>query len=268
VPPLWLQLVEADWSEAARRGLRLFANTGGAMQAPLLARLRALFPTAEPFLMYGLTEAFRSTYLPPPDADRRPDSIGKAIPNAEILVLREDGSECEPGEIGELVHRGAHVALGYWNDPKRSAERFRPFPQPAAGLAGEAAVWSGDLVVRDEEGFLFFVGRRDEMIKSSGYRISPTEVESVLFQYPQIAEAAVFGAPDEALGQRIVALVVSRDGPLDERGLAAHCGRSLASYMMPEIVRFPELPRLSNGKLDRAGLAALYHAHVQETGVA
>ena len=130
VPPLWIQLADQEWPEEATRSLRYFANTGGRMPRATLDRLRAIFPAAKPYLMYGLTEAFRSTYLDPAEVDRRPDSIGKAIPNAEILVVREDGTPCEPGEEGELVHRGALVALGYWNDPERTAERFKPAPGP------------------------------------------------------------------------------------------------------------------------------------------
>ena len=144
--------------------------------------MREKLPRSRPYLMYGLTEAFRSTYLPPEEVDRRPDSIGKAIPNAEILVLREDGTPCAPDEPGELVHRGALVAMGYWNDPEKTAERFRPLPGREAGLVlPEIAVFSGDTVRMDAEGFLYFIGRRDEMIKTSGYRVSPTEIEEVLY---------------------------------------------------------------------------------------
>ena len=147
--------------------------------------------------MYGLTEAFRSTYLDPAEVDRRPDSIGKAIPNAEILVVRPDGSPCDPGEEGELVHRGALVAMGYWNDPERTAERFRPAPgRDATWRTPEIAVWSGDAVVADEEGFLYFVGRKDEMIKTSGYRVSPTEIEEVAYDTGLVRDAVALGVED------------------------------------------------------------------------
>jgi acyl-CoA ligase (AMP-forming) (exosortase A-associated) len=259
VPPLWTQLADAEWSDAARRSVRIFANTGGHMPLPLLARLRQLFPSARPYLMYGLTEAFRSTYLDPSEVDRRPDSIGKAIPNAEILVLREDGSRCAPGEAGELVHRGALVTLGYWNDPAKTAERFRPLPQPlASGLVPEIAVWSGDIVRTDGEGFLYFVGRRDGMLKSAGYRISPTEIEAVLAGAPGVKEAAVFGVPDDALGQLIIAAVVPAHPPLDVERVHAHCRRLLPSYMVPRIFALEELPRSPNGKIDRNCLPSLY----------
>ena len=145
VPPLWIQIADQDWPADAARYLRYFANTGGRMPKATLDRLRSVFPAARPFLMYGLTEAFRSTYLDPAEVDRRPDSIGKAIPNAEILVVRPDGSLCDPGEEGELVHRGALVAMGYWNDPERTAERFRPAPVRESGVCARG---DGGLVGR------------------------------------------------------------------------------------------------------------------------
>jgi acyl-CoA synthetase (AMP-forming)/AMP-acid ligase II len=173
VPPLYIQLTQLPWPESITEHLRYFANTGGRMPRETLAALRRHLPKTRPFLMYGLTEAFRSTYLPPAEVDRRPDSIGKAIPNAEILVLREDGSPCAPNEPGELVHRGALVGMGYWNDPEKTAERYKPLPVNAPGreaglVLPEIAVFSGDTVRMDEEGFLYFIGRRDEMMKTSG----------------------------------------------------------------------------------------------------
>ncbi|MEU4424427.1 acyl-CoA ligase (AMP-forming), exosortase A system-associated [Actinoplanes sp. NPDC024001] len=253
VAPLWLQLAGQKWTEEATRHLRYFANTGGRMPKATLEQLRGHFPQAEPFLMYGLTEAFRSTYLDPAEVDRRPDSIGKAIPNAEILVLRPDGTPTDPGEEGELVHRGALVALGYWNDPQRTAERFRPLPGRAGELVPEIAVFSGDTVVRDEEGFLYFVGRADEMIKTSGYRVSPTEIEEVAYDSGLVGDAVVVGLPDDALGQRIV-LVASppAGGALDSAALTAMFKRELPLFMVPRtIVERPALPRSPNGKFDR-----------------
>ncbi|WP_328853420.1 acyl-CoA ligase (AMP-forming), exosortase A system-associated [Micromonospora globbae] len=259
VPPLWIQLADRTWPEAATARIRYVANTGGRMPASTLARLRQLFPQARPYLMYGLTEAFRSTYLDPAEADRRPDSIGKAIPNAEILVVRPDGSECAAGEPGELVHRGPLVALGYWNDPERTAERFRPAPGRPAGLSTpEVAVWSGDIVVRDEEGFLYFVGRGDDMIKTSGYRVSPTEVEEVVYDTGLVRDAVAIGVDDPRLGQRIV-LVASPPGDavLDPAGLLADLRRRLPLYMVPkEVVVRADIPRSPNGKFDRNLLRA------------
>ncbi|WP_410643403.1 acyl-CoA ligase (AMP-forming), exosortase A system-associated [Amycolatopsis sp. lyj-346] len=252
VPPLWLQLVTQAWPAEATARLRYFANTGGRMPRATLTRLRELFPAAQPFLMYGLTEAFRSTYLDPAEADRRPGSIGKAIPNAEVLVLRPDGSPCLPGEHGELVHRGALVALGYWNDPGRTAERFRPVPGPEGLVRPEIAVWSGDTVYRDEDGFLYFVGRTDEMIKTSGYRVSPAEVEEAAYATGLVGEAAAFGVPDPVLGHRIVlAVAPEADAEAVSRALA----KELPAYMLPRRIEvLPKLPRSVNGKFDRVAL--------------
>ena len=260
VPPLWIQIAERTWPTEAAQHLRYFANTGGRMPKATLDALRAHFPHAKPYLMYGLTEAFRSTFLDPEQVDRRPDSIGKAIPNAEILVVRPDGTACEPGEEGELVHRGALVALGYWNDPERTALRFKPVPGPLSAwrAAPEIAVWSGDTVVKDEEGFLYFVGRSDEMIKTSGYRISPTEIEEVAYSTGFIRDAVAFGVPDGKLGQRIALIVTPRDhGTLDTDEFLAELRRQLPLYMVPATVEVrDELPLSPNGKFDRNLLQA------------
>ncbi|MEI2429854.1 acyl-CoA ligase (AMP-forming), exosortase A system-associated [Lysobacter yananisis] len=258
IPPLWAQLAAAPWGEQART-VRTIANTGGHMPASLLRDLRAVFAQARPFLMYGLTEAFRSTYLDPAQIDRRPDSIGKAIPNAEILVLRPDGSRCDPGEHGELVHRGALVALGYWNDRAKTRERFRPLPRSLRrGALPEYAVWSGDIVRADEDGFLYFVGRRDELMKISGYRVSPTEIEKALMRFGGIREAVVFGVDDEALGTAPVALLVPQDPAFDLAAALAHCKRELAGYMVPRLAVCAALAHSANGKIDRAGSRELY----------
>jgi acyl-CoA synthetase (AMP-forming)/AMP-acid ligase II len=254
VPPLYIQLTEQKWPEEATRSLRYFANTGGRMPRATLDKLRAIFPAARPYLMYGLTEAFRSTYLDPAEVDRRPDSIGKAIPNAEILVVRDDGTECEPGEVGELVHRGALVALGYWNDPVRTAERYKPAPGREAGITNpELAVYSGDLVKRDEEGFLYFVSRKDEMIKTSGYRVSPTEIEEVAYSTGLVGDAVALGFEDDRLGQRIVLAVSPANGhELLPGTLLGELRGRLPLYMVPkEVVVRPSLPRSPNNKFDR-----------------
>ena len=263
VPPLYMQLAALDWPAGAAQHLRYWANTGGRMPGATLQRLRDLAPAALPFLMYGLTEAFRSTYLPPEEVDRRPDSIGRAIPNAEVRVLRDDGSECAVDEPGELVHRGPLVALGYWRRPEETANRFKPWPPallPAGGdwRAPERAVYSGDTVRRDADGFLYFVGRRDEMIKTSGYRVSPTEVEEVLYASGLVAEALVHAVPDEALGSAICAALLASpaaSGQADEdsAALLAHCREHLPAFMLPKILNWVSqpLPRSPNGKLDR-----------------
>ncbi len=226
VPPLWIQLSQLQWPDAVTEHLRYIANTGGRMPLETLTKLRGMLPKTKPFLMYGLTEAFRATYLPPEEADRRPDSIGKAIPNADVVVLREDGSECAPNEPGELVQRGALVAMGYWNDPEKTAERFKPLPSHAPGrqsglVLPELAVFSGDTVRRDEEGFLYFIGRRDEMIKTSGYRVSPTEIEEILYATRLVGECAAFGVEHDTLGQSITVIATPPQGGLPrQRGPA------------------------------------------------
>ncbi|MNM17275.1 Long-chain-fatty-acid--CoA ligase [compost metagenome] len=257
VPPLWIQLSQLSWPLSTP--LRYITNSGGVMQRSTLDRLRQALPRTQVFLMYGLTEAFRSTYLAPEQLERRPDSIGMAIPNAEVLVLRPDGSICAPDEPGELVHRGALVALGYWNDAARTAERFKPLPPQASGLVlPELAVWSGDTVRRDTEGYLYFVGRGDEMIKTSGYRVSPAEIEEVAFASGLVAEAAALGVPHPVLGQAIALLVTPAPGvELRREALLAACRARLPAYMLPVWIdiRFDALPRNPNGKIDRVLLA-------------
>jgi len=257
VPPVWIQLADLKWPDAVRRTLRYVTNSGGAMPQATLAKLRGALPQTRIFLMYGLTEAFRSTYLPPEELDRRPDSIGKAIPGAEILVLRPDGTPCGANEPGELVHRGALVSLGYWKDPARTAERFKPVPPIANGLPlPELAVWSGDVVRRDAEGFLYFVGRRDEMIKTSGYRVSPTEVEEEVYATGLVTDAVAIGVPHPRLGQAIV--LVASPPPATAASsddLLAALRQRLPRYMVPLAVEWrDELPRNANGKFDRARL--------------
>ena len=270
VPPLYLQLVSLDWPDAIGENLRYFANTGGHLPRDALAKMRQRVPKAAPFLMYGLTEAFRSTYLPPQDVDRKPDSIGRAIPNAEVLVLRDDGSPCAPDEPGELVHRGALVAMGYWNDAEKTAERFKPLPPDTPGRPlglqlPEIAVFSGDTVRRDVEGFLYFVGRRDEMIKTSGYRISPTEVEDILYGTGLVSECIAFGVPHETLGQAIYIIATCHLSIRDtaENSLMHQCRSRMPAYMLPAAIEWVEepLPRNANGKIDRALLAQAWLEH-------
>jgi len=260
VPPLWVQLAQLEWPAGLDEHLRYITNSGGHMPRPTLDALRARLPKTRPYLMYGLTEAFRSTYLPPDEVDRRPDSMGKAIPNAEILVVREDGTPCAPGEPGELVHRGVHVALGYWNDPEKTAERYRPAPGQLAGLViPELAVWSGDTVKMDEDGYLYFIGRRDEMIKTSGYRVSPTEVEEVVYAANLVTEAAAIGVSHPQLGQAVVLVTYAPNN--DEAvsdALLAECRKQLPGFMVPAriMARHEPLPRNPNGKIDRKKISA------------
>jgi acyl-CoA ligase (AMP-forming) (exosortase A-associated) len=277
VPPLYIQLTQMEWPAAINAHLRYFANTGGRMPRETLTLLRQRVPKAKPFLMYGLTEAFRSTYLPPEEVDRRPDSIGKAIPNAEILVLRDDGSPCAPQETGELVHRGALVGQGYWNDAEKTAERYKLLAPDAPGRAPglqlpEYAVFSGDNVRMDAEGFLYFIGRRDEMMKTSGYRVSPTEVEEIVYATKLVGECAAFGVEHATLGQavHVIATPPAVDGDqgvlVDTAALApallAACRIHMPAYMVPAGIEFVSgpLPRNPNGKIDRKLLASTWVA--------
>ncbi|MED5595362.1 acyl-CoA ligase (AMP-forming), exosortase A system-associated [Janthinobacterium sp. P210006] len=269
VPPLWVQLSQLSWPLSTP--LRYITNSGGVMQRSTLDRLRQSLPRTQVYLMYGLTEAFRSTYLAPEQLERRPDSIGQAIPNAEVLVLRPDGSVCEADEPGELVHRGALVALGYWNDAARTAERFKPLPPQATGLVlPELAVWSGDTVRRDADGYLYFVGRGDDMIKTSGYRVSPAEIEEVAYASGLVGEAAALGLPHAVLGQAIALLVTPAPGvELLRDSVLAACRARLPSYMVPQWIEIRDgvLPRNPNGKIDRPLLAReLARAYAVQSG--
>lgn len=286
VPPLFIQLAQLEWPPEVIDSLRYFANTGGHMPRETLSVLRQKWPKSAPFLMYGLTEAFRSTYLDPQEIDRRPDSIGKAIPNAEILVLRDDDSPCDADEPGELVHRGPLVSLGYWNDATKTAERFkrlpRGLPSQLEGLQlPEYAVYSGDTVRKDSEGFLYFIGRRDEMIKTSGYRVSPLEVEEVLYATQLVGECVAFGVSHSVLGDAIqvianYSMLARTRGKFymenELRGeLTALCKAHMPVYMVPagfELLDGP-LPRNPNGKIDRKLLSARWlerHANGANSG--
>ncbi len=256
VPPLWFQLAQLEWPAACRKSLRYITNSGGAMPKATLSALREQLPNTKPFLMYGLTEAFRSTFLAPEEIDKRPDSIGKAIPNAQILVCREDGSECEADEIGELVHRGVHVSLGYWNAPEKTAIRFKPIKQNSEYLE-ELAVWSGDQVKKDQDGFLYFIGRADDMIKCSGYRISPSELEDSVFLMQGVKEVAALGIKDEQLGQAVALIIHAPE--LDENQIKKYCMKNLPNFMQPKYILLVEkLPRNPNGKIDRTNLKKQY----------
>jgi acyl-CoA ligase (AMP-forming) (exosortase A-associated) len=261
VPPLWNQLCNLPWPDEAVATLRYITNSGGAMPVGTTRQLRTALANTDVYLMYGLTEAFRSTYLPPDQVENRPESMGKAIPNADIMVVRPDGSECEADEPGELVHRGALVALGYWADPEKTDIRFKPAPGLPAGLPNpEIAVWSGDQVKRDADGFLYFIGRNDEMIKTSGYRVSPGEIEEVVFQIDGVEQAVAFGAPHPQIGSGIVLVVQSESPSCDAGGIMAHCRVHLPMFMLPghiEIVA--AMPRNPNGKIDRKTLSIQFH---------
>lgn len=255
VPPLWVQLAEVDWPEDAVTPMRRLTNSGGALTSEIIEDLRSIFTETEIFPMYGLTEAFRSTYLEPRLVVRHPTSMGTAIPFAEILVVDERGEPCEPGEEGELVHCGPLVAQGYWNDSDRTSERFRA--APAASHYGGTGVWSGDRVVREEDGLLYFVGRRDAMIKSSGNRISPQEIESAALSTGLVVEAVALGVADERLGQAIHLIVrAPPDADDAQELLPKEMARELPNFMQPHAIHWREtMPLNPNGKIDRTALA-------------
>jgi acyl-CoA ligase (AMP-forming) (exosortase A-associated) len=255
VPPLWVQLTELDWPAEVAIKLRRLTNSGGALTPDLVKRLRGLFPQARLFAMYGLTEAFRSTYLDPALIDSHPTSMGKAIPHAEILVIGDDGAVTADGEEGELVHCGPLVAQGYWQDPARTAERFKP--TPAASHYGGTAVWSGDRVRREADGLLYFAGRRDAMIKSAGNRISPQEIEDAAIATGLVAEAVALGVPDERLGHAVHLVVRAAPGSsAAEEELTRRLQQDLPNFMQPKVIHWrAAMPISPNGKLDRTGLA-------------
>lgn len=255
VPPLWVQLIEHEWPVEATGPMRRLTNSGGALTGDLVVRLRAIFPAARLFAMYGLTEAFRSTFLDPALVDSHPTSMGKAIPFAEILVMADRATVAADGEEGELVHCGPLVAQGYWQDAERTAERFRA--APAASHYGGTAVWSGDSVRRDADGLLYFIGRRDAMIKSAGNRISPQEVEEAALSTGLVAEAVALGVPDARLGHAIHLVVRAAaqagDAPAD---LPRALMKELPNFMQPREIHWRDtMPLNPNGKIDRAALA-------------
>ena len=252
VPPLWLQLLTVtSFTTDPLRALRKMTNTGGRLPVDAVRKLQQCQPHADLFLMYGLTEAFRSTFLRPDRAERKPDSIGRAIPGAEVLVVDENLKRCDPGAVGELIHRGPTVALGYWDDPEATAAVFRPNPLRVDGVPdAERVVFSGDLAYMDAEDDLFFVGRGDKMIKSLGHRVSPDEVADVLYASGEVREAIVTAEPDELRGSAIVAYVVLTDGG-DRDRIAAFCTAELPRYMQPSRIEVREsLPRTTSGKFD------------------
>ena len=268
VPSLWMQLAPLVWPKEALNHLRTITNSGGHLPTPIIEGLRARLPETQLFLMYGLTEAFRSTYLPPAELAERPGSMGKAIPHVDLAVVRPDGSHCGPGEPGELVHAGPLVAQGYWNNPEKTEQYFR---EPPAAMANrnpaERALWSGDTVTMDDEGYLYFVGREDDMIKSSGYRISPTEVEEVIHATGLVSEVAVMGVPHPTLGQAIVALVtpdpaVKADESTLSQQLLDRCKIALPAFMLPAHIEIKTtLPKTPNAKIDRPLLKQEFQEH-------
>lgn len=253
VPPLWVQLTEIEWPLEATAQMRRLTNSGGALTRELVSDLTTIFPDADLYPMYGLTEAFRSTYLEPELVEKHPTSMGKAIPFAEILVIDDDGDIAEHGEEGELVHCGPLVAQGYWQDPERTAKRFRPAPERSR--YGGTAVWSGDRVVRDKNGLLHFIGRRDAMIKSAGNRISPQEIEEVAIASDLVQEAVALGLPDAALGHAVHLVLRGQGDEAEREAFRKSLGQELPNFMHPKVIHWRDsLPLNPNGKIDRTAL--------------
>lgn len=253
VPTIWSILTRAAPSLPRTRlpHLRYVTNSGGAVPTDVVRRLRERLPDTKIFLMYGLTEAFRSTFLPPEEVDRRPTSIGRAIPETEIFALTPDGRRAGPGEVGILVHRGPTVSLGYWNRPEDTARVLRQNPLIPPDQGADTVCYSGDLVRQDEDGFFYFVGRSDAMIKSSGYRISPSEVEEALMASGAFRQIAAIGLPDPMLGQRLHAVGVPANGAIDVTAVLSQASGRLAPYMIPRTIEVVDaLPVTPNGKVD------------------
>jgi amino acid adenylation domain-containing protein len=252
VPTISAVLLQLDLSAYRFPSLRYLTNAGAALPPEHIPRLRALFPHTQLFLMYGLTECKRVSYLPPDQLDIRPGSVGKAMPNVEAYVVDENGRRLPPGETGELVVRGSNVMLGYWNLPEETERVLKAGPTP-----GERVLHTGDLFRMDTEGYLYFVGRRDDMIKSRGEKVSPTEVENVLYRLGGVAMAAVVGIPDPILGAAVKAVIALQEGvTLTENDVLRHCARHLEDFMVPKVVEFRQtIPRTAAGKIDRLELS-------------
>lgn len=263
IPTLWALLVRSSLANTELPHLRFLTNSGGAVPTTIISKLRNAVPNTNIVLMYGLTEAFRSSYLPPLELDRRPTSMGKAIPNTELFVLDEDGKTCSPGQVGELVHRGPTVALGYWKRAEATAERFRHFPcSHGASPIGEMAVYSGDLVKTDDEGFLYFVGRKDGLIKRSGFRISPSEIEEVVSKLSFVKSCAAIGVDHPQEGQTIKVYFVNSQTEIApsllKKQLLEHCTKDLPRHMVPSFFEnIDSLPKTANGKVDYPALKKL-----------
>ncbi|MCB9008631.1 MAG: AMP-binding protein [Ardenticatenaceae bacterium] len=251
VPTIAAILLQMDLSSYDFSSLRYLTNTAAALSPSHITALQEKFPQATLFSMYGLTETKRTLYLPPEQLAVRPNSVGIPIPGTEAWVEDETGRRLGPGEIGELVIRGSHVMRGYWERPEASAARFRP-----GAIPGERLCYSGDLFRIDNEGFFYFVGRKDDIIKSRGEKVAPKEIENVLFSLDGVVETAVIGVPDPVLGEAIKAFVVAKDGALSEKDILRHCRQHLEDFMVPQQIEFRDvLPKSSNGKIAKKELS-------------
>ena len=232
--------------------IRYVSNTAAALGEKHIRSLQKIFPAARIYSMYGLTECKRCTYLPPADIDRKPSSVGIAIPNTELWIVNDNDEKLGPGEVGQLVIRGATVMRGYWEKPEATAKKLRPGPLP-----GELVLYTGDYCKLDDEGYLYFVGRMDDIIKSRGEKVAPKEVESVIGDIDGVKECAVIGVPDEILGQAVKALVVLEQGAtVSEKDIIRGCQKRLENFMVPKFVEFTaELPKTTTGKIKKTGLS-------------
>jgi amino acid adenylation domain-containing protein len=250
VPTVYAMLLGMDLSAYDLSSLRYLTNTAAALPVAHILAIRDKFPQARLYSMYGLTETKRTLYLPPGELDRRPGSVGIAIPGTEAWLENDQGERLGPDQLGELVVRGRHVMRGYWNAPEATARRYRP-----GRIPGERYCYTGDLFRQDAEGFFYFVGRKDDIIKSRGEKVAPKEVENVLYALDGVAEAAVIGVPDPVLGQAVKAFVVARDCGLTAQAILAHCKRNLEDFAVPKYVEFrDQLPKTSSGKISGAAL--------------
>lgn len=253
VPTVFAMLLQMDLSKFDLSSLRYLTNTAAALPEEHILRLRKAFPWTRLYSMYGLTECKRTLYLPPEELDRRPGSVGIAIPGTEVWIEDDAGNRLGPGQRGELVVRGSHVMQGYWADPVETAKRYRPGRYPA-----ERLLYTGDLFKMNEEGFLYFVSRKDDIIKTRGEKVAPKEVENILYRLPGVAEAVVIGVPDPLLGEAIKAFIVPADGQaetLTEQAVMRHCKEHLEDFMVPRYIEFRDaLPRSSSGKIQKSAL--------------
>jgi amino acid adenylation domain-containing protein len=252
VPTMFTLLVNLEnLREFDLSALRLVTNTAAALPLALITQIRALFPQATLYSMYGLTECKRVSYLPPEQLDIRPGSVGRGMPNEEVWLVDDDGRRLPNGSTGELVVRGSHVMRGYWRKPQQTAQRLRPGPIP-----GEMVLYTGDLFRTDKDGWLYFVARRDDIIKTRGEKVSPREVENVIYALDGVLEAAVVGVDDPLLGQAVKAFVVCKPGyTLTEREVIKHCLAHIENFMAPKFVEFVRaLPRTETGKVKKSAL--------------
>jgi long-chain acyl-CoA synthetase len=250
VPTMYAILLQMDLAAYDLSALRYVTNTGAALPPAHITTIRETFPWVQVYSMYGVTETKRTLYLPPEEIDRRPGSVGIAIPNTEVWIEDEAGNRLGAGEIGELVARGSHVMCGYWENPEATARSFRPGPFP-----GEQVFHTGDLFKKDEDGFLYFVGRMDDVFKCRGQKVAPKEVENVLYSIPGVVEAAVIGVPDPVLGYAPKAFVVMDGVELSEADIMRHCRAYLEDHTLPKYIEFrDELPKTTSGKIKKTDL--------------